>query len=98
MEKLAYCLIIASRRLRHYFQAHPIKQIIHKYEASGRILKWAIELSKFGIRFTPQTAIKRQALTYFINECITSSRVEPRPIWKLYVDESSTDRTSGLDT
>ena len=44
IEKLAYCLVRASRKLRLYFQAHPIKvltdqllrQVMSKPEASGR--------------------------------------------------------------
>ena len=52
MEKLAYALILASRKLRPYFQAHkieartlfPLRKVLHKPEASGRIMKWAVEL------------------------------------------------------
>ena len=43
IERLAYCLILASRKLRPYFQAHPItvltdqplRQILEKIEAAG---------------------------------------------------------------
>ena len=53
LEKLAYALVVASRKLRPYFQAHtirvltdqPLRQVLHKPEASGRLLKWSIELS-----------------------------------------------------
>ena len=52
IERLAYCLILASRKLRPYFQAHPItvltdqplRQVLQKPEAAGRLLKWAVEL------------------------------------------------------
>ncbi|XP_074351523.1 uncharacterized protein LOC141690640 [Apium graveolens] len=48
LEKLAYALIPASRKLRPYFQAnkievrtsYPLRQVMHKPEASGRIFKW----------------------------------------------------------
>ena len=58
MEKLILALVTTSRKLRPYFQAHTIevpteylmKQILHKPETSGRLMKWAIELSKFDIR------------------------------------------------
>lgn len=47
MEKLAFSMVLASRRLRPYFRAHTItvytnkylKQVLYKYEASGRLLK-----------------------------------------------------------
>ena len=46
MEKLAYALILASRKLRPYFQAHkievrtffPLRQVLHKPEASRRVM------------------------------------------------------------
>ena len=57
MEKLILALVTAARKLRPYFQAHtievppeyPMKQVLHKPETSGRLMKWAIELSKFDI-------------------------------------------------
>ena len=46
IEKLAFALIIASRKLRHYFQAHiinvmtdhPLKNAMNKLEAAGRLI------------------------------------------------------------
>ena len=66
MEKLVLELVTTTRRLRPYFQAHTIeipiehsmKQIFHKPETSGRLVKWVIELSEFDIRYKPRTAIK----------------------------------------
>ena len=66
MEKLILALVTTSRKLRPYFQAHtievpieyPMKQILHKPETSGRLIKGAIELSEFDIRYKPRTAIK----------------------------------------
>ena len=48
MEKMILALITTSRKLRPYFQAHtievptkyPMKQILHKPESSGRLMKW----------------------------------------------------------
>lgn len=47
IEKLAYSLVLASQKLRPYFQAHPIifytdqalRQVLQKPEAVGRLLK-----------------------------------------------------------
>ena len=66
MEKLILALVTAARKLSPYFQAHtievpteyPMKQVLHKPEVSGRLMKWAIELSEFDIRYKPKTAIK----------------------------------------
>ncbi|XP_022135947.1 uncharacterized protein LOC111007781 [Momordica charantia] len=70
MEKLALALVSSARRLRPYFQAHtvvvltnlPLKNIFHKPETSGRLMKWAMELSEYDIQFEPRTALKRQAV------------------------------------
>ncbi|GAA0174513.1 hypothetical protein LIER_27891 [Lithospermum erythrorhizon] len=35
---------------------------------SGRIVKWAIELSEFDLRYNPRTSIKAQALADFMVE------------------------------
>ena len=47
MEKLAFALITASKKLRHYFQAHvinvmtdhPLKKAMNKLEAAGRLIQ-----------------------------------------------------------
>ena len=59
IEKLAFALITASRKLRHYFQAHVInvmtdhqlKKAMNKLEAAGRLIQWAVELSEFDIKY-----------------------------------------------
>ena len=76
MEKLILALVTAARKLRPYFQAHtievpteyPMKQVLHKLETSGRLMKWALELSEFDIRYKPKTAIKGQVLADFVME------------------------------
>ena len=76
IEKIAFALIIASRKLRPYFQANPIlvmtnqpiKKSMNKPEVAGRMVQWAIELSQFDIEYHPRTAIKAQALVDFIAE------------------------------
>ncbi|XP_074373732.1 uncharacterized protein LOC141714091 [Apium graveolens] len=76
MEKLVYALVLASRKLRPYFQAHrievriayPLRQVLHKPESSRRMLKWAVELGQFDLEYMPRTAIKGQALADFLLE------------------------------
>ena len=84
MEKLAYALILASRKLRPYFQSHkievrtafPLRQVLHKPEASGRMMKWDVELGQFDVDYKPKTAIKGQALADFLLEFPPSVEVE----------------------
>ena len=81
MEKLILALVTTARKLRPYFQAHtieipteyPMKQVLHKLETSGRLMKWAIELSEFDIRYKPKTAIKGQVLADFVMEFTSQS-------------------------
>jgi hypothetical protein len=48
-------VLVTSRKLRHYFQAHrivvvtsfPLKTILHNSNATGNIAKWAAELVEF---------------------------------------------------
>ena len=85
IEKLAYALMIAARKFRHYFQAHPIivltdqplKHILQRPDASGRLLKWSVELSEFHIEYKPRTAIKAQALADFIVESTHEDTPQP---------------------
>ena len=59
MEKLAFALIIAARKLKPYFQAHTIvvltdqllKRAMSSPEAAGRMALWAIELSEFDVQY-----------------------------------------------
>ncbi|XP_074336456.1 uncharacterized protein LOC141673602 [Apium graveolens] len=50
VEKLVYALVIASRKLRHYFQGRlikvmtdqPLKRIMHKSDMTGRLAAWTV--------------------------------------------------------
>ena len=53
IENIAFALIVASRKLRQYFQTNPIlamtdqpiKKSMNKPEAAERMVQWAIEIS-----------------------------------------------------
>jgi ribonuclease HI len=74
--KLLYAILVASRKLRHYFQAHkivvvtsyPLRAILHNSNATGNIAKWAAELAEFQLDFQPRHAIKSQVLADFVAE------------------------------
>ena len=102
MEKLAFALIIASRKLRHYFQAHiinvltnhPLKKVMNKLEVVGQLIQWAIRLCEFDIRYQPRSAIKAQVLADFIAEFSPNhgdlERVDEAIKWVVYIVGSST--------
>ena len=109
MEKLILALVTVTRKLRPYFQAHtievpteyPMKQVLHKPETSERLMKWAIELSEFDIRYKPKTAIKGQVLADFVMEFTSAEPAENTqaptdlPIWKLSVGGATNAQGSG---
>jgi hypothetical protein len=59
MHKLLYVVLVASRKLCHYFQAHrivvvtsfPLRAILHNSNATGNIAKWAMKLAEFQLDF-----------------------------------------------
>lgn len=73
---MAYALVILARKLRAYFDSHlvvvytnyPLKQIFHKLDQLGRMLRLPIELYGLDLTFAPWTAIKAQALIDFFVE------------------------------
>ena len=71
-------MILARCKLQHYFLDHPIMvvssfplgEIIQNREATGRIVKWSVELMGESLTYVPHKAIKSQALADFIVEWI----------------------------
>ena len=107
IEKIAFTLIVASRKLRQYFQANPIlvmtdqpiKKSINKLEAAERMVQWAIELSQFDIEYNPRTAIKAQALADFIAAFTVTdedSLTDGVEIWTIQTNGSSAQRRGGV--
>jgi hypothetical protein len=74
-QKFLYALLITSRKLRHYFQAHkimvpssfPLGEIICNRDANGCIVKWSVDLGEFEIEFCSRQAIKSQILADFVS-------------------------------
>jgi ribonuclease HI/transposase InsO family protein len=85
IQKLIYAVLIASRKLRHYFQAHqisvvtsyPLRAALHNPHATGAVAKWAVELSEFELQFKPRHAIKSQALADFVAEWTPTEEQAP---------------------
>lgn len=76
VQKLLCAVVMMSRKLKHYFLAHPIKVVtdrplrtaLHSKDAIGRIARWSVELGEYQVDFVPRKAIKAQALVDFIVE------------------------------
>ena len=76
VEKMVLALVNAKKKLRHYFQTHPvtvitdfpIKQLLSKPDLSGRLMKWAIDLEVYDIRYLPRVAKKGLVMTDFLVE------------------------------
>ena len=75
VEQTTLALRIATKKLHPCFQAHQVTILtnqllvtLHKSILSGRIMKWAIELSEYGIRYKPQLSLKWQILIDFKTE------------------------------
>ena len=104
IEKITFALIVASRKLRPYFQANPIivmtdqpiRKAMNKPEAAGRMVQWAIELSQFDVEYHPQTAIKAHALADFIAEFTTPEDANRQEdFWTKNTEGSSTQQEGG---
>jgi ribonuclease HI len=99
MQKLVYAILMTKRKLRHYFDGHPITvvskyslgEVIQNPKAEGRIGKWTLELMGQKITYAPCNAIKSQILTDFVAEW-TEIQTPPVSIehetWTMYFDGS----------
>ncbi|KAL0293460.1 UNVERIFIED_CONTAM: hypothetical protein Sradi_6936800 [Sesamum radiatum] len=102
---MALALVTTARKLRPYFPFYPVgvrtntplKQVLGRPEALGRLVKWGIELSEYDISYLYRTTIKGQALANFVSKMAGTTQKEvpeERPSL-LHVDGSSTIQGSG---
>jgi ribonuclease HI len=91
---------MASRKLRHYFQAYhitvpssqPLKDIMRNREARGMVGKRAAELNEFTIDFIHRSSIQSQALVDFIAGWTPAAQDEDKTTnaeaWTVFCDGS----------
>ncbi|KAK1615907.1 hypothetical protein QYE76_021424 [Lolium multiflorum] len=98
-QKMTYGVFMAATKLKHYFEEHPMKvvseapisDIMCNKDASGRIAKWAIQLSPYVPAYERRDAIKSQALADFLVDWAemqykpTEQKIE---YWKMHFDGS----------
>nr|GEZ49401.1 reverse transcriptase domain-containing protein [Tanacetum cinerariifolium] len=93
MEKLAHPIAVITDQ--------PIKQVMSRPDATGRLQKWSIMLGEHNITYRPRTSIKGQILADFLNEmpssALQSASVEEtqEEPWMLFTDGSSCVDGSG---
>jgi hypothetical protein len=100
LEKVLYAVLMASRKLRHYFQAYhiivpssqPLKDIMRNREATGRIGKWVAELNEFIIDYVNRSSVQSQALADFIADWMSGAQEEEinkdAKAWTVFCDGS----------
>jgi hypothetical protein len=72
LEKIAYAVIMAARKLRHYLEGHrirvitnhPLSDLFANREASTRIIKWGAELSEYIVDFERRSAMKKTSMDW----------------------------------
>ena len=98
LEQAALALRFAAKKLHPYFQVHsiivltnlPLRSTIHKSNQLGRMARWAIELSEFGIQYKPRLALKGQVLADFLAEVPQQEmELDNSGWWTLNVDGAS---------
>ncbi|XP_019190616.1 PREDICTED: uncharacterized protein LOC109185074 [Ipomoea nil] len=110
LEKIVYALVIAVRKLAPYFQAHtvrvltdqPLGSVLQNPSSSGRLVKWAVELTQYEIEYQPRPSIKGQALADFLVECTASEEDKVRTSeddlgewWEMHADGAASRQHCG---
>ena len=62
IQKLLYTILITKRKLRHYFESHPmtvvtsfpLSEAVHSQDATGRTTKWVLELMDQALLMPPK--------------------------------------------
>ncbi|KAF8114640.1 hypothetical protein N665_0035s0019 [Sinapis alba] len=77
----------------------PLRTILQNANQSGRLSKWAIELSEYDIMYKARPTIKAQVLADIIIEIPPDQAAEleiPVRSWILHVDGASSNKGSGI--
>ena len=105
-QKMVYGVYMAAKKLKHYFQEHPITvvcaapiaEIIGSKDASGRVAKWAIELAAYTPQYARRDVIKSQALVDFL---VDWAKLQYEPAlpdsnyWRMHFDRSKVKEVLG---
>ena len=77
----------------------PIRKMMNKIDAVGRLIQWAIELGQFDIEYRPRATIKAQVLADFIVEFTYPYKEEKLPMetWMVQTDGFATKKVRGVE-
>jgi len=106
LEKATLAVVYSARRLHHYFHSFtvvvmtnlPIQKVLQKPDVVGRMVRWAVELSKFDIQYESRGSIKGQVYADFVAELSPGADPQEAELgsqWMLSVDGSSNQQGSG---
>ncbi|GKA82943.1 reverse transcriptase domain-containing protein [Tanacetum coccineum] len=86
----------------------PIKNILSRTEASGKLAKYAVEIGTYKISFIPRNAVKGQVLADFLSDAPDGERedeyfqspevspgIDDTEAWTLYTDGAASSKGSG---
>ena len=75
----------------------PLRSTIHKPDLSGRMARWVVELSEYGIQYKPRLAKKGQVLADFLVEIPqTKTCLDRLNWWTLNIDGVSQQTGAGI--
>jgi hypothetical protein len=105
-QKVVYGVYMVAKKLKHYFEEHPItvvsttplSEIIGCKDASGRVAKWAIELAAHTIQYKPRMTIKSQIIADFFADWGEHQYLPSAPDsthWRMHFDGSKLLRGLG---
>ncbi|XP_019258426.1 PREDICTED: uncharacterized protein LOC109236684 [Nicotiana attenuata] len=112
VEKICLALLYAIKKLRHYFEAYtiklisradPVKFVMTRPVLFGCLERWSILFNQYEITYTPQKAVKGQALANFLADHPLSVEwelsdefpdkdvlfIEEFPPWTMFFDGST---------
>ena len=98
LEKAILAVVLGTRKLPHYFQAHtivvltqlPLKAMLRSADYTGRVAKWGTILGAFDIKYMPRTSIKGQ-----IHADLVAEFTEP-PVEELKSAENMDGKSVGM--
>ena len=88
LEKAILTVVLGTRKLPHYFQAHtivvltqlPLKTILRSADYTRRVAKLGTILGAFDIKYMPRTSIKGQVLTKLVAKFTEPPVEELKPV------------------
>jgi len=75
----------------------PIRKVLQKPDVARRMVRWAVELSEFNVKYEPRGPIKGQVYADFVVELSSTATHQEGAgfIWVLSIDGSFNQQGSG---